>query len=598
MRIHMLASAAKYIGGFLLNAPAHRFSFHDNESIDDVSEKFFSYPVNGTTFVPYSSASDNKLNVSNSTTGTPMANDFAPRAGKPFSMQCKFNLASIDSAFKAAVIAKWSESDANERSWALFIYDDGRIIFSISEDGTADTTLNVVSAFGLVSLNQDYHVAVERDSNDLISIYLNGIRVASVTDSRGAYRNSATVFGVRRGGVGKVWDIQLDHRSVFNGEFAGKIPGKFGKPAKYTGEFYTEAEASDIIYQMSGRRSSSANEVNGAPMALIKSNMYNGRLFVSGLASASYFAWIDYFGAADFTMECKYLPEAIPAGDGVLLMSHWHNGNQTHANNRWIIIHLPNGAIQVVFARSQTAGDYTAHTTQAGLLTTGRRYHVVVERYNGTIKLFVNGIERLSWLQPEPLWAGSGNAIRNVYGGSGYGQHRIWDMRIAKRAMYQHNAPAWADRFPKMPLDWRSLKTPHLLITGSNDVASGTVTYKGFAKNLQYGLSTISFGELPHELYYNTDTGKVMRIVAIMYQSNSYVVLGLKESSEPYSPEMPTMTNRIKIAGGQTFDWTTGIVSTAANDPTVILKHFGSNNVGNVGTAFASDEVEVPFSFV
>lgn len=598
MRIIALAAAARRFGRFQLTPLLHRWSFSDNEPIDDISEKFFTYSTNPTTYVPYGAVSNNKLNPTNSEYGTSLAIDYAPMQNEPFSIQCKFRLNNYPVNYQAGVITSWHETDATQRSWGVFVWSDGSVKFLMSSDGTDTDILTVSSAVGMVVPNKDYHVAVERDHNNTIAIYLNGALVASAVDGRKAFQKPSIGIRVRRGVVGSVWDIQLDKRVVFGSPFVNNVPSKFSLPTSGEIERYTDEVAADIVYQMSGRRSSTVNEVNGSPLALNKSNMYNGKLFVSNDVAASYSAPIDYFGAGDFTMECKYVLESAITGTGVFLMSNWHNGANNHTDNRWNIINLPNGSLQVIFANSMNGGDYVIRATPAGVIVQGRRHHIVIERYNGVIKVFVDGIERLSWSQPTPLWATTNNKIRNIFSGTGYGQHRIWDIRIAKRAMYKHVSPKWDESLPKMPTDWRTSKPTHRLTVGSNDVANGTVVYRGFAKHFLYGASTVSFGELPHELYYNTDTGKVMRIVALFYQTNGYIVMALRESSRPFVQGMPTMTNKIKIAGGPTVDFALGTQLSASTDPGVIAKHFNVNNVANWNTAFATDETEVSFSFV
>lgn len=599
MRSLILASAARFIGGFKLAPLANQWSFHDNEPIDDVSEKFFSYVVNPTSYSPYGYVSGQRIVENDDNYGTNLAIDFAPGQNEPFCIQCKFRLTAINTAYQAGVIARWHDTDTTQRSWGLWIWNDGKIQFSISNDGTDTNVYWLTSAPGLVQMNRNYHVAVERNAANQITIYLDGIAVASGIDGREAYSESTALVAVRRGVLGSVWDMKLSNEVVFGAPFGSNVPGKFGKITETQRQKYTDAIAADIVYQMTGRRSSTVNEKNGVPMVLNKSNMYNGKLFVSNLNGTAYYsAPVDYFGAGDFTLECKLTVESNISGEGLLVMSHWYNGSATNNNNRWIVCILPNGAIQVVFARSAAAGDYTVRATATGTIVQNKRYHIVVERYNGIIKLFVNGVEKLSWSQPEPLWATSGNKISNTFNGSSYAQHRIWDIRIAKRAMYKHVSPKRVESFPKMPVDWRTQKPTHRLIVGSNDVSNGSVTYRGFAKHFLYGTSTISFGELPHELYYNTQTGKVMRIVALVYQTNGHILIALKESSEPYVQGMPTMTNKIKIAGGPTVDFDLGIALPAATDPTIVAREFGINNVANWATAFATDETEVSFSFV
>jgi len=106
-----------------------------------------------------------------------LAIDFAPGQNEPFCIQCKFRLTAINTAYQAGVIARWHDTDTTQRSWGLWIWNDGKIQFSISNDGTDTNVYWLASAPGLVQMNRNYHVAVERNAANKITIYLDGIAI-------------------------------------------------------------------------------------------------------------------------------------------------------------------------------------------------------------------------------------------------------------------------------------------------------------------------------------------------------------------------------------------------------------------------------------
>lgn len=204
---------------------------------------------------------------------------------------------------------------------------------------------------------------------------------------------------------------------------------------------YAALLLADILHQFTFKNNSPMDGKTKRSMSLIgQVSIQNGKLVSPpGPGQRYHFGDVSFFGAGDFTYETMFTLMGNVVGEGAFLPSHWHNGGLSHLNNRFGILVLPNGALQVVFARSGTAFDYTAYNTIPGVIQLGIDYHVVIERYNGVIKVFVNGLEVLSWSQPAPLWWGEGgNFLTNDYYGTGYAASRVWNIRLAKRAMYQH----------------------------------------------------------------------------------------------------------------------------------------------------------------
>ncbi|QTH80456.1 hypothetical protein PA10_00258 [Pseudomonas phage pPa_SNUABM_DT01] len=160
---------------------------------------------------------------------------------------------------------------------------------------------------------------------------------------------------------------------------------------------------------------------------------------------------IDYFGAGDFTYEIHFTRTNPVSGEGMVLPCHWANGGLTSDDNRFSVLVAPDGSIGVCFATSGAAGAYTWRASAANVVgVLNREYHVVVERYNGIIKVFVDRVEVLSWSQPAPLWATTGNYLRDTYSGTGNAGHKWRNLRVAKRALYKHVIPAFVP-FPAIP---------------------------------------------------------------------------------------------------------------------------------------------------
>lgn len=555
MKAHLLAAGVALARDIKDRTPlapkmSAYFSMWDNELVNDITERFSTQPW--TSGNPVAQVQNKKLS-STINTGTKMvmtAHELI-KANKPFCVSARVNFTNID-AFHGRIAGVWPDSSASGgQSWMLFVDTSGAVNFAFSANGTTYVTISTPA--GKVPLNTERHIAAERDADGNLTIYVNGV-VSATGFIPGNSFSSPEQVSVRRGATGTVWDLIIARNIVYGGPFTP--PTKLARFVDH--EVYDAAVAADIVMQIPLRRDDPCNEVNGIPVAfLAKTSVAAGAIYSLADAASKYQIAIDYFGAGDFTYECRFRYTGTIAGEGLILPSHWGNGSNNDTNNRYFFAVRPDGSIGIVLANSSTAGNYTVRDVPAGTVKAGVEYHFVVERYQGTVKVFVNEVEVLSWSQPAALWATTGNLLRNWFSGTGHAAHAVWDIRVAKRALYKH-VVATPVALPKMPVDYRLGKAPYTMLVGSIDSNNGVL--KGFAKNFIYADTAISMGELYPQIYYNQDTGQVVRIKAILTQGNQYFIVIWAPTTIPYSEGMPVMTNRIRIGGssGTVFNLASG----------------------------------------
>jgi hypothetical protein len=198
----------------------------------------------------------------------------------------------------------------------------------------------------------------------------------------------------------------------------------------------------DIVSQITFRNNVAVDErtkqqlsLSGAAAAPF---VENGQLVVMNQSASRYLFQIPYFGAGDFTYEIMFRQTSVISGEALLLPSQWHNGAISNPDNRLLISVRPNGLLRVQLARGNTGTSVYGDSAPNTILL-NNDYHLVVERYNGVIKAFVNGVEVLSFAHALPLYGETNNRLYNYYNGTGYASYRWWNFRLAKRAMYRHS---------------------------------------------------------------------------------------------------------------------------------------------------------------
>jgi hypothetical protein len=98
------------------------------------------------------------------------------------------------------LLAQYNNS-GNQRSWGFYYNNDGgahNLAFIRSADGASTTTLNGPWPGGAPALNTWYHIAADRDSDDILRVYVMG-QVVGQDDLTGfTFHNSTDLLNVGR----------------------------------------------------------------------------------------------------------------------------------------------------------------------------------------------------------------------------------------------------------------------------------------------------------------------------------------------------------------------------------------------------------------
>lgn len=564
-------------------------SLWDNELIDDVTERFALETTSDATVYP-SQVSGQKLRVANKSYRAMTAHEsYQIKSGRPFSIQCKFNVTNAPDAYAGGLLSVWSESDGAQNGWILAVMADRSISLQISPNGSQTTGVVLIgSPAGAVTFGTDYHVAVERDINNKITLYLNGVAVATQTSSVGSFA-ATTRLMVRRGWLGSVWDIQFSDAVVFGKTFVP--PLKF--PRLIPDLKYSQAINDSIVTQLAFRRDDPHCEVTGQPIQFsTTAQVYSGTLLAGTTLSETYNLPVPYWGAGDFTYETKFCINGTISGGGAMLPSHWFNGGATSTDNRFLCYVLQTGEIRFAINNGNGVPGSTFGSSPAGAVVVGKDYHFVVERIDGVVKGYLNGALVFTFTFAPAMWATTGNRLFNSYNGSTACRVTVWDFRIAKRALY-NGVIVKPSVLPKMLVDYKKSVPNFKLRVGS---LTGTTNgeLRGFAKHVLYGGQPVSFGELFPQVFYHTGLQRMIRIKAIIAQNGQYVVFSCAYSNEVRQTDTPLMTNTIKLGASQ-WNMFAGTPPGMGNTGDVNFYYTG---VGAAGALFAADEALVDFAFV
>jgi hypothetical protein len=525
---------------------------YDNELINDVTEKFSVQPLSSNTVM--NQVSNTKLLNEGNRLVDPLQDQesyyIAPNT--PFCVQMKGRFTAAPSnATQGFRMGVWAENAAVGRcSWALQILDTLNVRFQIT-DNTGNTVATVSTLANAIPLNADFHIAIERDATNKVTIYVDGIVKASSTISIGGSRVPQR-FTIQRGGVGTTWDMAISNEVVFGAPFTP--PGRFVKEDH--APKYSTALAADIVAQYAFRRDDMVNEVNGQAIACNGwASMRQGQLYNGQAAADRYTTDIDYFGAGDFTYEMKFRILTTPADHIQLPCQYDATAGVINQRYRFCIAGT---ALIVAF---MAAGNQWQNTLIPGAIVPEMDYHLVVERIGNTAKIYLNGVERSSLNIVGALPNPTGNKLTSADGTTWVGTNYVWDIRIAKRALY-NGVIAPFKVLPRMPVDYKAAIAPFSVRVGSTETANGLM--RGFAKNFLYANTSLSFGELYPQLYWNSTQNRMVRIKAICTQGSGLLVLSHSPSNEPRQANTPVMTNVIKL-GTETFNMVTGTVAGKQN---------------------------------
>lgn len=295
--------------------------------------------------------------------------------------------------------------------------------------GAGDATITNIPEL----LQPKAHIAACR-VNGVLTIYVNGqIKYQGPHSTAGFL--STEMMSIRRGAIGKRWNIRMMRgKSAYNGPFTPPTE----LPALVY-ETYTEEEQRGIVFQASFRRNEFINEITREPFTLSgTAAMQWNRIITQQPSSSRFEAPLAYFGAGDFTIECKFrITQAMGNGQcGVI--TQWAYGGQ--AGNSWCLFFT--GALQLQFAYVYSGTSTYSFNANRLLPKYGADVHVVVEKVGNIVSMYFDG--DLVGQMNAPLPIINNSTVRGLrdnwdsFPANSDSLH-VTNIRIAAKALYNGN---------------------------------------------------------------------------------------------------------------------------------------------------------------
>lgn len=289
--------------------------------------------------------------------------------------------------------------DNSNRSWMVFCYSTGRVVFVMSTSGTG-WQVEISSADGIIStLNQWYHICVSRDASNNTRIFINGIQSGTTdTTARTIYNTSNTLrVGYDYSGTsyhpvtGYLSEVIVkkgvaDHTTTFT------PPTQPFKPDPYTKLLLHMDGVGNAFYD-----SSDPPGDNGFPIlpdgvtvtpngTFTTQKMKDGRNIWKFDGSTNYITISDHASWSmflnDFTIAAWIKFDSIAANKIII-------GQYTDANNQWYLQWTTDNVIQLYGITSSTARfNYSCPLTAVA----NTWYHIVVERSGTSCIMYINGV--------------------------------------------------------------------------------------------------------------------------------------------------------------------------------------------------------------
>lgn len=423
---------------------AAQYRFIDKEAINEVNEAF-------ATLTGTFSVADGKLTTGSTTSSFATMPRILFDDGEDFCIRLRHTFTTT-SAGENPIIAVWNDASVTGSvAWALWRNGSNagnkKIGFGINP---------VASGARLYSINDipdnvEVEIEVSR-TNGTMYLFVDGALQQSIAYTGGNTQTAA--MPEMRTDVYAALD-GTPRTNFFNGGQKSALQiykNKGGHTANYAKGYdfdkvttpeYSSTDQDALVVNMALRRDNAINEITDTylPVSGGKNFVRRGRI-VHDVGTGSFTSMrSDRFGDADFTVECKVNITAVNSTTGGVFLGEWFRSDQVNTNNRWMIYLNASRVLTFYVGKIDTTG--AALVLSGPTLAYGIDYHIVVERVNGTITIYVNGAAVASTAYAAALpgiapYNVATNSTANYYGWSG----EIWNVRIAKKALYNGDIAA------------------------------------------------------------------------------------------------------------------------------------------------------------
>jgi Concanavalin A-like lectin/glucanases superfamily len=160
----------------------------------------------------------------------------------PFTIEGFVRFAGLNTAERGCCLLAQYANSGNQRSWGLYYNNDGgnhNLAFIRSADGVNTTTLNGPWPGGAPALNTWYHIAADRDLEDVLRVYVLGQVVGQADLTGFTFHNSTDLLNVGRlnssSGFRRFMHGWLDELRFTNGvaRYAGSFVPPQGPFSRY-----------------------------------------------------------------------------------------------------------------------------------------------------------------------------------------------------------------------------------------------------------------------------------------------------------------------------------------------------------------------------
>ena len=414
--------------------------FKDNEVIDEVTETYVK--LLGTATV-----SNEELNTTAASSSKMESHQILFESNEDFTIELDVYPISVGGE-GGTLLGVWNTGGQSNNGWIIIMNADRTVAFAHSANGTSYPMLY---SEDVLPLNQWSHVAVVRKEGNIRMALRGTFQTTTQQNASATYRStlpiSTSLNNTNAWLNGKRRNLRISTKAKYTTNF---VPATI--LPEYVRPTYSVEDAAAIVLQLPLRRESLQDESSQNSLSLSAATVANSRITTTA-STASYFSTQSRaFGAGDFTIELNIRPTSVHATWGACLLGQWFSAGNASDGNRWGLILYPNRSIGFIMARSANASDSASTVSAAAVVTLGVDSHIVVERVNGRLTLYVNGVEVASSLSLNfPIRGAAPYVVRslsatNVYTYAG----QSWNIRIADRAMYRGAIPKHIN-FPAMP---------------------------------------------------------------------------------------------------------------------------------------------------